>query len=550
MIPLNNEENGLGKNYWMAMVLSMVILLGYPYLMKKFVPQKAAAPEVVSTESADLSTSSLADQSLSKADGPFLEPQKEATVVQFKNEFYDLDLSTFGGTISRMEYIGEEAASGIPTIPFYHVKEKTDNLFGLKFLNEDGDLSKTEFRLNRKENNLFEFLFEKPGEYKITKQYRFDETLPIIHLQVFVQNLSDREKNFPMELDYGLHYEIDNPQKERSLEAVVQTSERLVTMNHRKIAKKGFYTSGGLEWAGIIKRYFAVLVKPNWPAVSSQSSSDEETIFSRITMEPIALAPGAETAKEFFIYAGPQRYEILKKIDVGFEHVLSRGIFGIFKIWLLKALKFLNRFSHNFGLAIIILTLGLKGVFAPLTHMSFENMKKMQALQPKLKSLQERYKKEPEKLNKEMMELYRRNKVNPMGGCLPMVVQIPIFIAFYQMLNEAIELKGAAFWWIKDLAEPDKLISFPFTLPILGSHFNILPILMLGSMIWQQKLTPQTASSPEQAQMMTFMPLVMGFLFYGMPSGLVLYWFVNNMLSIIQQTIVKRMVVVLHHEDQ
>ncbi len=215
--------------------------------------------------------------------------------------------------------------------------------------------------------------------------------------------------------------------------------------------------------------------------------------------------------------------------------------------------KFFNQFTHNFGWAIILLTIALKLLFTPLTHMSYESMRKMQAIQPKMKSIQERHKKDPSKMNREVMELYRRNKVNPMGGCLPMLAQIPFFIAFYQVLNETIELKGAPFiYWIHDLAEPDKFLMLPFTVPFVNIHsLNILPFLMTISMIWQQKLTPQATTSPEQAQVMKFMPLMMGVILYNMPSGLALYWFVNNMLTVGHQLIIKRMGdVILHHEDR
>ena len=149
------------------------------------------------------------------------------------------------------------------------------------------------------------------------------------------------------------------------------------------------------------------------------------------------------------------------------------------------------------------------------------------------------------------MQLYKRNKVNPMGGCLPMLLQIPIFISFYQVLSETIELKGSEFiFWIHDLAQPDRLASLPFSLPVIGDSFNLLPLFMIASMVWQQKLTPQVSSSPEQAQVMTFMPLIFGVMFYQMPSGLVLYWFVNNMLTIIHQVFINRIKIVLHHDDQ
>jgi YidC/Oxa1 family membrane protein insertase len=253
-----------------------------------------------------------------------------------------------------------------------------------------------------------------------------------------------------------------------------------------------------------------------------------------------------------FIYAGPQRYEVLRSFNVGFDEILSRGFFGFFKLILLRSLKFFNNYCHNYGWAIIILTLLIKGLFTPLTHMSFESMRKMQALQPRIKSLQEQFKKDPTKLNQKMMELYKRNRVNPMGGCLPMVMQIPIFISFYQVLAEAIELKGAPFiYWVQDLAEPDRLFRLPVEIPFLGDSFNLLPLLMLGSMIYQQKLSPQMGSTPEQAKMMAWMmPIMFGAMFYKMPCGLVLYWFINNLLSIIHQVVIKRGAeIILHHEE-
>jgi YidC/Oxa1 family membrane protein insertase len=285
--------------------------------------------------------------------------------------------------------------------------------------------------------------------------------------------------------------------------------------------------------------------------LSAEAKASGETMSGSVRTEPVTVGPGQKATVEYFIYAGPQHYETLKSYDARFDDVLSRGFFGMFKIWLLLALKFLYGFTHNYGWAIILLTVVIKGLFTPLTHMSYESMKKMQAIQPKLKSLQQRYKSDPTRLNKEMMELYKRNRVNPLGGCLPMLLQIPIFIAFYQVLDEAIELKGADFiFWIHNLSEPDRLFRLPFFIPVIGDGFNLLPLLMIGSMFWQQKLTPQIGATPEQTQMMTFMPVIFGFLFYQMPSGLVLYWFVNNVLTIIHQVFIKKMVVVLHHEDR
>jgi YidC/Oxa1 family membrane protein insertase len=180
-------------------------------------------------------------------------------------------------------------------------------------------------------------------------------------------------------------------------------------------------------------------------------------------------------------------------------------------------------------------------------------MKKMQILAPKMKAIQEHHKKDTAKSQKALMELYRRNKVNPMMGCLPMLIQIPVFIAMFKLLPEAIELHGAPFiGWIRDLSSPDHFMTLPFTVPFLGwNSLNILPILMAASQVWYQKLMPaQPGSSPEQQTIMNIMPIFFGFICYNMPAGLTLYWTLQNVFSIIQQTFINRIVIVLHHEDQ
>jgi YidC/Oxa1 family membrane protein insertase len=161
-------------------------------------------------------------------------------------------------------------------------------------------------------------------------------------------------------------------------------------------------------------------------------------------------------------------------------------------------------------------------------------MKEMQHIQPQVEQLRVLYKDNPQRLNKEIMELYRQHKVNPLGGCLPMVLQIPIFFALYQVLSRSIALKGADFLWIKDLSEPDRLLKFPVELPLIGQYFNLLPVLMAVGMFIQQKssMGKMSGSSAEQQKMMLIvMPIMFGFIFYNMPAGLVLYWFVNSALA-------------------
>ncbi len=550
---MSSNEPNLGKNYWLALGLSMIVLMGYPVILKWITPPTSAPVDSAETVgSQPVTTNAPAEPALSKAKGPFLEKPSASSTVAFENRNYQVEFSTLGGTLTRLFYKGDAEHEAAAQNSFYEGDPALPGIFGTGFLHDDIDLTQAIFQLNRrgKNNDLFEFVYEKPGSYRLTKQFFLGSEKPVIGLEITIENLSSNERHFPIELTYAMDYQFEEGITDHNFEAAAKT-DKVTSAHLGKILKKGFPVSGEVSWSGLLKKYFAILIKPDWKAIEVTTSANEKTMSSALTLEPLSVPAGGKATHQFFLYVGPQHYETLKSFDFGFEEILSRGFFGLFKIWLLIALKFLYGFVHNYGWAIILLTLLLKGVFTPLTHMSFENMKKMQALQPKLKSLQERYKKDPTKLNQEMMQLYKRNRVNPMMGCLPMLLQIPIFIAFYQVLSDMIELRGAPFvFWMRDLAAPDRLWTFSFSIPFIGNAFNLLPLLMLASMVWQQKLTPMAGSTPEQTKMMQFMPIMFGFLFYKMPSGLVLYWFISNVLSIIHQVFVKRMAIVLHHEDQ
>ncbi len=226
------------------------------------------------------------------------------------------------------------------------------------------------------------------------------------------------------------------------------------------------------------------------------------------------------------IYGGPKSKEDIAFVDHKLDKIIRFGMFGFIGKPLLEVLNFLYSIVGNYGVAIIILTFLIRILFYPLSYKSYKSMREMAKLQPKLKELQVKYKDKPELLNKATMELYRKHKVNPFGGCLPMLIQIPVFFALYNVLLNAIELRGAPFvLWITDLSAKDP--------------YYILPIIMGLTMFLQQKLTPQ-AVDPRQQKLMMFLPVVFTIMFLSFPSGLVLYWTTNNILTIIQQFIDSR----------
>ena len=248
------------------------------------------------------------------------------------------------------------------------------------------------------------------------------------------------------------------------------------------------------------------------------------------------LKPGEEKTFKFKLYMGPKSSDELKKEYPLLANSLYFGIFDFVAKPLLYLLKFFYQFTHNYGWSIVIITFIIRVLFYPLNHISYRSMKKMQELQPIFQKLKEKYKDDPQTLQKELMNLYRTYKINPFSGCLPILIQIPVFIAFYKVLLMAIELRHAPFiLWITDLSAPERLYIGSFEIPWLGG-IPLLTILMGASMFVQQKLTP-TSMDPTQEKIMLLLPIFFTFLFINFPSGLVLYWFVNNLLSIMQQLI-------------
>jgi YidC/Oxa1 family membrane protein insertase len=541
----------MDKNTVKAIVLAMLVMLLYPMLLKKFYPAayqqppaKVAIPQKETTPIKEVISPATPE-------GTTLEKAVVPAIAPYENAFYKVEFSTLGGTITALSFLGEKNRQAFTKTNFFSGDPREPGIFSVNLLHEKADLAETIFKMTRRGEST-EFSYELPGEYQLTKTYTFHENQPAIDLAVRIKNLSGREKNFPITLSYGMGYE-EGYQKNYGYYDAVAYADKLQTKDISGIKKKGFSFPDPTAWSGLIKKYFALLVKPNGKIIEGSARVDEKNLWGQMTLEPLTVSGGGEGKRSFLIYAGPQRYEALKSFGAGFEEVFSRGFFGLFKMGILAVLKFLNQYTHNFGWALVLLTLLIKLIFAPLTHLSYASMKKMQALAPKMKAIQEHHKKDPAKSQQEIMSLYRRNKVNPMMGCLPMLIQIPVFMAMFKLLPEAIELHGAPFLgWIKDLSAPDHFMMLPFTVPFLGwNSLNILPILMAASQVWYQKLMPaQPGSSPEQQTIMNIMPIFFGFICYNMPSGLTLYWTLQNVFSIIQQTFINRIVIVLHHEDQ
>jgi YidC/Oxa1 family membrane protein insertase len=240
------------------------------------------------------------------------------------------------------------------------------------------------------------------------------------------------------------------------------------------------------------------------------------------------LSPGQEQSQTLKLFVGPQEERLLEQTAVGLELVKDYGWLTILAKPIFWLLEKIHTFVNNWGWAIVILTILIKLAFIPLSAASYKSMARMKEVQPRLLDLKEQYKGDPQKLNQAMMEMYRKEKINPLGGCFPVLIQIPVFIALYWVLLASVEMRAAP-WvlWIHDLSKPDP--------------YFILPIIMAVSMFIQTKLNP-TPPDPLQAKLMMFMPIAFSVMFFFFPAGLVLYWVVNNILSIAQQWQINKMI--------
>ena len=284
----------------------------------------------------------------------------------------------------------------------------------------------------------------------------------------------------------------------------------------------------GVVWTAFADKYFvdAVIGEKGSIASVRLARPGTDAMLTDITSPPLAMAAGQSASLDYSLYFGPKDLDVLKAQGSRLEEVINYGWFAPVSKPLIFALKFLYRYTGNYGFAIIIITVILKMLFFPLTHKSYKSMKEMQKLQPKMAELKEKFKNDRDAMNKAVMELYKTHKVNPMGGCLPMIVQIPVFFGLYRALMYSIELRHAPFMlWITDLSAKDP--------------YYVTPIIMGVTMFIQQRMTPSNMD-PVQAKMMLALPVVFTFMFLNFPSGLVVYWLVNNVLTIAQQTYINK----------
>lgn len=380
---------------------------------------------------------------------------------------------------------------------------------------------------------------------QLIKEYEFTNNSYDIRLKVSLHNLDT--------FISGKAYSIIAPDGLRSTEKILK--------DDMMYAKAGFAANGkisknfksnnhlnkiqaSIDWVGVRTKYFVLAIIPqdrkgDYAEIIGKELPDPDQPKDKWKKFAIGLVMPfyGQTSQQnnFILYMGPLDSDILKTFQVKLEDFLDMGakIIQPFSVAILWSFKKLHLFIPNYGIVLIIFSILIKLIIYPLTHKSFESMKRMQSLAPKLNELKEKYKNDPQRLNQETMKMYKQEKVNPLGSCLPTLLQLPLLWALFIVFRSTIELRNEPFfWWIKDLANPDTVATLPFSIPMYGDSVNILPLFMGVTMFIQQKMT---MTDPKQKMMIYFMPIFLTLLFNSFPSGLNLYYALFNILSIIQQ---------------
>ncbi|VAX37477.1 Inner membrane protein translocase and chaperone YidC, long form [hydrothermal vent metagenome] len=524
------------KRLLLAFILSFLVLSAWSAFMPKTTPRQNFLKEPQSSENKEIIENTIKVGDIADSLPAEVLPQKiEEEIKVVESEKLSVRFSNMGGSLKGVDI--KEYGATLPITDITHISGYEDYIFSL-----ESDLGL---------NIVYSY---EDADYKISKIYEISPDDYTIQAEIKIYNKTDSSRldNINIEGFSISTSRLDKKDKDYMrdralLEYVIYSSEGFQRKNKafKFSHKEKKEVEGGVQWIGFRDRYFSALIKPHFDVsnYSINPLNDKKLIIS-MAVKDIKVTPGASVSLASTIYFGPEKTGVLKKYDLEFEKIKRYYKFGVFDViakLISNIMNMLYKIFHNWGVCIIFISIIIYFSMYPMTMRSMQSMRKMQAIQPKLISLKEKNKNSPQKLNKEMMELYKKHGVNPVGGCLPMVLQLPVFIGLYQVLWRSVSFKGASFLWIKDLSAPDRLFALPFSIPFLGSDFNILPILMIFIMAFQQKLTAKNmvATTPEQKaqqkMMATIMPLLMGVIFYKFASGLTLYFTMFYLFSTLTQ---------------
>ena len=529
----------------LAFILMGVVLFVTPYFYKTVTPPvkktapvsttsaPAPAPPSAPAAPAETAAAPASEAADSETAAPPVAAQKEETRT-IETDLFKITFSNRGGVVKSWLLKKHKEHSGDP-LQLVNATSHADPPVALYFPAQKPavDVNQALYEMHTDADGLAIRFDYSNGKVVAHKSFQFRKSSYLLDVSTEV---TEGGKPLPHEIEWRGGFgdmAVTNPAGAQQTLRFDMTDAKLVKSG-AKVAKDGPVTvNGNYSFAGIEDQYFVAVFLPERGATVAMTTFSDNEATARDTKElPFAgTAVGGGPVNHFSLYVGPKDYDILRAVNPKLEQVVDFGWLSILAKPLFLLVNWVaDRAIHNYGWSIIVVTIALNFVLFPLKITSMKSMKKMQALQPQIAAINDKYKgiglRDPKKAdqNQEVMELYKKHGVNPMGGCVPMLLQIPFFIAFYKVFSVSVEMRGAGWLWVTDLSQPETLA------------IHLLPIIMVISQFVMQKMTPTTTGGdPSQQKMMQFMPLIFGFMFYNLSSGLVLYYLTSNLVGVAQQ---------------
>jgi len=546
-----------------VVVCGIIMILYYPFILP-LMTKKAKVTEEITEEVVPQKT-----QEVKTVEPPrpvpaqTIEPQKDIPVQEFvlENEFVKTVWTNDGAALKtiQLKHFKDAEAKNVLNLL------KTDVTTEYRPLAIDAILQQTNFyrqRYHITEHSADKIVFTaRLGEgINLVKTVTVPPDKYHINMDVALENTTGDETSVSYSVIASSLITLEGePSADIAAVAGVDMGNKrtkLIRMAPKELPSKN--ESVGILWAGSTNKYFSTILKPASGDLVASINAQPLNAEGMPTNEKTGLAdflvtvqtnkfriPPHETVRHSYVYfVGPKKEEILGQYET-LGALLSYGWFTVISKVLLTFLNAVYHVVPNYGISIILLTIIIKAILFPLTRKSQVSMFRMQQLQPMINQMKEKYKHDKQKMGREQMLLFKKYGVNPMSGCLPMLLQLPVFFALFRTLQLSFEMRQASFmFWINDLSRPDTLMMLPFSIPFIGSALNILPLIMTGASFAQMKVTPKAPAADPQAQaqqkMMSFMPIMFAFILYHMPSGLTVYWTTSTIFSIIEGIVIRK----------
>jgi YidC/Oxa1 family membrane protein insertase len=551
----------MDRTAWIVVILCVIGLVGWQvYIAKKISPQPA--PANVATGQASPPATPQVFRPSPTPGNPGITPKPAEPVPAFaekietlRNADMELRLTNRGGGIKEAILLKQIAEKDQQVI----LNSAQSAPIGAIIEQPSVPTALPEFTTSGETNSFVQFERTTPEQVVIRKKFSFEKS-------------SEDKDNYVIEMDVDLENRGSKPYKGAAYFVALGSAAPIHPKDYPSYTRlvwcidgraKGidvgwFGSSGGFlgigqraarpyyqenvagaEWVAVSNQFFTTLMAPLtakatsvWGRRFDVDYSPEQklqAVEGAMGMPGFEVQPGQTHTARFQIYAGPKIYHRLAQLSQNQAEVMDFGMFKIVCQFLLNFMNLLHSWLHDYGLAILALTTIIKLTLWPIQNRANRSMRQMAALNPKMQELRDKYKDDPTRMNQELMKLYKQYGINPVGGCLPMMIQIPIFFGLFKMLGQAVELRNAKFLWVKDLSQPDTVAH----LPLLGWPVNIIPLCMAATQIWLMAMTPKTGD-PTQRRIMMFMPLIFLFICYNFAAALALYYTAQNLFSILQ----------------